>query len=529
MPNNITPLADELKDRAAENAELAAENFAATGLSEEEQAKITKMEEEIHVVVVNTDANGNSSETSIEDYAEGVEGKTIRTPDGSEVKAVNTGDIVQTVDDMKAEAKARAIKIYRDLAVDEDENLSDDDIMALNTSALNAVKIYLGEDKFDSDKTIKKLAKLPLAKLVSILPARFVGVYATNNEIKANNFKTKERLLSTLAYLMATGPEMDYLNDYIDREHRLMEVSRRIMSLQVELSDAIKGEEKFSEIIKRASEIAPDDTSVWARHIKLPNRMHNEFAQRAAVCEAYKAAYEKLLDEYPLPEPLTGDVPKDVYEKHEKECEIVKACRAEIQEQIDECEAKRRAYMDVTELTLAKELWETMSIRFMADRRNNYKNLTREAINALDRIRRAKQNVPFPVYDKRFISKPELLYNLYLTSYPGNMEAYNKTLQKVSTKDKDAQLGEIALITLPGKDDAVVWEYYSMLLLILFGRIMKKLGNKGESKYDAIMLDCYFKCYCTMATDIYMMTDMWNICKEFVAHCIEHYPNNGKK
>ncbi|MCM1295219.1 MAG: hypothetical protein NC311_06730 [Muribaculaceae bacterium] len=531
MPNNITPLAEELESRAAENAELAAENFAAAELTEAEKEKVAEMEAETQMVVASTDVNGHRVETPIEEYAEGVDHTfTIPAPGGNgEIKAVNTGDIVQTAEDLKAEARARAIKIYRDLAVDEDENISDDDIMAINASALAAVKEYLGEDKLDSDKTVRKLSRLSLAKLVEILPDKFIRVYATPNEIKANNFKAKERLLSTIAYLTVTGPEMDYLNEYIDREHRLMEVSRKIMSLQVELSTAIQSEEKFSEILKRAAEIEPDDTSVWAKYIKMPNRVHNEFAQRAAVCEEYRKAYETLLGEYKMPDPIDRETAteKEISD-YDNEVETIKKCQAMVQEQIDECAAKFQAYTDVTEITMLRELWDMMVARFTADRKNSYKNLTREAVNAVDRIRRAKQNVPFPVYDKRYINRPELLYNLYLTSLPKTFAGYNKALLEISEKDEAADLIAIPPIHVDGYDDAVVWEYFAMLLVILFGRVMKRLGNKGLSKYDAIMLDCYFKCYCTMATDIYMMTDIWNMCKDFVVYCIDHYPKPKK-
>ena len=168
-------------------------------------------------------------------------------------------------------------------------------------------------------------------------------------------------------------------------------------------------------------------------------------------------------------------------------------------------------------------LFRSMTTRFMADRKNGYKNMTREAVSALDRIRRAKQNVPFPVYDKRYAGKPELLYQLYITAYPKMLENYNKTLHGIHEKDKTADLAAIPPIEIDGVDTVLVHEYFSMILLILFGRVMKRLGNKGLTKYDAIMLDCYFNCYCRLGTDIYMMTDIWNMCKDFVEHCCKTY------
>ena len=152
MPNNITPLEDELKARAKENAALAAENFSQDGLTDEEREKVAAMEAESHTVVVSTDAEGHRTETSIEDYADGVGGKVIQLPGtDTAVKAVNTGDIVQTVEDMKAEARAKAIKIFRDLSVT-DAELSDDVIVAINDEALAAVQKKLGIEKMDADR-----------------------------------------------------------------------------------------------------------------------------------------------------------------------------------------------------------------------------------------------------------------------------------------------------------------------------------------------------------------------------------------
>lgn len=516
MPNNITPLEDELKARAEENAALAAENFSQEDLTDEEREKVAAMEAEAHTVVVSTDPEGRRTETSIEDYADGVDGKVIQLP-GTDavVKAVNTGDIVQTVEGMKAEARAKAIKIFRDLSVTDGE-LSDDAIIAINDEALAAVQKRLGVEKMDADVIVKKLGRMSVAEMVAFLPERFVHTYATDNEIRVNNYKAKERLISTIAYLTTTGPEMDYLNDYIDHEHRMMEVSRKIMDLNVKLSDAIAKEEKFSEIIAKAAAIEPDDTSVWAKYIKQPNRVHNEFAQRAVVCQEYKEAYEKLLEEYPA---IEGD---------SKEAKLNADSRAEIQTQIDECAAKYQAYIDVVEFKLLHELWGVMTARFMADRKNSYKNLVREAVSAVDRIRRAKQNVPFPVYDKRYASKPELLYQLYIAAYPKMLENYNKTIRDIHAKDEAADLKAVPPIEIEGIETSLVHEYFSMLLLILFGRVMKHLGNKGLTKYDAIMLDCYFTCYCRLGTDIYMMSDIWTMCKDFVEHCCKTYPKPKK-
>lgn len=515
MPNNIISLNEELEKKAKENAELAAKTFAEQSeLTEEEKAKIAQMETVEKTVVVSTDDTGRSIHTPIEEYARVIdEARQITTPDGTEsgIKAVNRGDISKTVEDIKAEAKERALETFRRFSTGDDE-ISDDDIMSINNEALRAIQEYYNEERLDSDKTIKKLSKLPLAQLVSILPERFVSTYTTASEIKAGNFKAKERLLTTLAYLTATGPELDYLNEYVDNQHTLMEVSRQLMELEVNLSNALTSKEKLSEILSKALSISPKDTSVWSKYIADPRRVHSEFAQSVVVCQEYKDAYTEFMSKYP------GD---DDVSKHAREM---------IQEQIDESENKRQVYLNITNLDLIKnDLWPTMVEWLKGNKKMDYKRLEKEAISALDRIRRSKQNVPFPVYDPNLVNRPELLYKMYIEAYPGMMKKYNTFVDKVYKESEEASSTGVIPIRIDGIADEAVWECYSMLLLILFGRVMKRLGDRNVTKYNAIMLDGYFTIFCRIGSDTYMMSDMWNTCKDFVEYCITHYMHTSSK
>lgn len=530
MPNNIIPLNDELKARSEEEAALSAEVFDnQTELTEEEKAKVAALEDGTQAAVVTTDANGRNAYSTLEDYAKAVdEAKTITGPDGALIKAVNQGDIKQTVEDLKADARARALNAFRSYAVAtsvDGKDVADDDILRINDDALRAVQGYYGEERLDADKTIKKLSKLSLDQLANILPKQFLDIYSSEAEIRAKNFKAKERILSTLAYLMVTGPELDYLNEYIDHEHVMMEISRQLVQTEVSLADVLKDKDKMSNIVKRAIEYSEPDKSIWAKFIKDPKIVHNEFAQRAVVCEEYQHAYEGILANYPNDGSRTvvseGGVVLDA--------KTIDDCRAQIQIQIDECINKRKAYLDVTNLELMRSLWGTLTARMKENKKNNFKNLTREAVSALDRIRKAKQNVPFPVYDEKLIKRADLLYGLYMKEFVKMLEKYNTAVDKVYKETDEAASTGVVPIRIDGHSDAVVWKYFAMLLLILYGRIMKSLGDRGITKYDAIMLDCYFQIFCKIGSDVYLMSDVWNICKEFVEYCIVNYPEVSKK
>jgi len=514
----------EAKQKEAEQA--AAEAFKAQStLTEQEQEAIEKLRTDgtDTVVVVNTDMNGHKTQQDVAEYTKKIDDlNTVIDFGDKQIKAINQGDIRKTVDDVKAEAKTKAITAFRTYSIaEESEDMTDDDILAINDSAIRAIQEYCGVNRVDSDKIIKKLSKMPLPALVAILPKDFVRVYVSQDEITYSNYKAKERLLSTLAYLMATGPELDYLNDYIEHEHAMMSVSQEMIKAEMSITDVLGKSEKMSEIVSRAAKIVEQksDEAVWSKFITDPKRVHNEFAQRAVVCEEYKAAYEKLLEE------------------HQGDDKISLDARAMIQEQIDECDKKHEAYLSVTNLELFKSLWAILYERITNSKKNSYKNLVREAVSAIDRMRKSKQNIPFPVTDEKSSNRPEILYKKFQEVLHPALRKYNEVIDHVSTTidEADGNYGldraksNISPIHVEGVDDEVVFDYFAIMMLIIFGRIMKKLGDRGSTKYDAIMLDSYFRILCEMMSDIYITSDIWEISKDLIIFCIKNYPDTTTK
>ena len=58
------------------------------------------------------------------------------------------------------------------------------------------------------------MRKLSLRQIAEFVPSEFMSIYTRPSEVAADNIKAKERLLASIAYLVTTGPEMDYLNEY---------------------------------------------------------------------------------------------------------------------------------------------------------------------------------------------------------------------------------------------------------------------------------------------------------------------------
>lgn len=488
-------------------------------LTKDEWERINQMEEKPVTTVTTEDADtGAKSVQSIEDYAKPLDGDVVsllntHTGEMETLKLMNNGDIKKTAMTISDEAKQGALQAFRDLAIASDHEYTDDEIIAINSAAMEAVKKDLHLDKLDADVITRKYARLPLARLAQIIPKEFCDFYISPDDIKRNSLKAKERLLTALAYTSATGPELDYLNDYIEKEHRRVMVSSQLMQCQVDFSKMLRDEKTVSQIAAEAAKISAPDTSIWSKYIANdPKRLHNEFAQNAVIFAKYKEAYQKLRKDY---------------ENDPDSLSI-------IDKEIAECDSKYEIYTTIANLTDLKSLWATLCARLLEDKRCDYVNLVREAKAALKRINDAKQEVPFPVYARNALEsakgekqKLDKMFDMYMGQFPSIIDRYNSTIAKIQNEDETAREStDVHQLTLPNIDNMVLYHYLSLLLLILFGRVMKKFSN--GSKYDAIKLDAYFKIYCMLFSDIYLITDLWDTMKDGVEKLYYKCPmNNG--
>lgn len=515
--NNIQQINEHMAEMAKERAKEAAENFKNTQLTPEEQEKFNEIQKRNETVVKEVHSDGTSSFVPVSEFASDVEQQIIKIGNASGemvAKGIHVGDVVKTAADKKREEKDRALDAFRKMAVMQGEaasdggQISDDMIVEINDEAIKAVMDIMQVQRLNSNDISKFFRKMSLKEIAEKLPARFVNMYLTDAEVTANNFKAKDRIIQTLVYLSITGPEMDYLNEYIDNQNKMMLLAHRIIQINLDMTEVLKSKEKLSEIIAQAKEISePDVTSIWAKYIKGdPMAIHNLFAQQAVTMQIMEKSYAEIREEY----------------QDDLDC-----CKM-LDEQIAECHHKYETYQSVTDLDTMRMLWMILTTRLTKDNRGGYKNLTREALNAVDRIRRAKQNVLFPVYNPTLVKNPDAIYKLYMEQYPGMIENYNTAVDEILKKNAASEHPEdtkgIIPVHIEGYDDATVFHYFSLLLLILYGRIMKKFSDTDVNKYGAIECDCYFHMYCKLGTDVYLMTKIWSLCKDFVEYAIKTWP-----
>lgn len=514
--NKITMLSEDLKKQAKVDQEMGTNAFENTELTEEEKEKLAQMARATQTMVVEQGINGEKVSTPVSEYASTLDKRIMEVTNpmtgATEIlKSVNKGEINKTLEQAREEGRQSAIKAFKSLArTDNDEEVTEEDYIAINNQTLEAIQAYFHLDRLDTDTVLNKMKKMTIEEMCDFLPEKFVNVYVHPDDITGNTYRAKERILSAIGYMTVTGPEMDYLNEYIDGEHKLMEVTHRLMQCQVDLLDMIKDQKKLSEIVSRAADICPPDDSVWAKYINKGDThlVGNQFAQQTVICQEYKKAYEAVLEQY------RGD-PKSE--------ELIQA-------EIDECDAKCQAYSDVTHLELFKSVWENMAQQYMTDKRTSFKYLEKEAVAAVDRARRSKLNISFPAYSEDLAKKPQEIYKLYMKQFPEAILAYNNTLTSVKEKHEDAAADtSVNPVHLDGIEDTVTADYFSMLLLIPFARILKKCTRVDATKYDIILADAYYRLFCQMCGDLYLTADIWQICKPLVEHGIKNWPAPRRK
>ena len=474
------------------------------------------------LMVTDTDANGNTTQIPAKEFMKSLDKKVTPIGDPADeiakmdevIKTVNTGDIKQDIEGMKAEARARTLQAFRTLAADKEniKDYSDDDIVAINNNALKVLQEHFKMDRLNSDELVKLLRKMPLDEICEILPEDFWSVYVTKNEVALRNPGAKERMLAAIAYLTTAGPEFDYLNEYIEEENKLIMVSKRLMQCQIDFSEMIKDEKKLSELVTETYQFLPQDTSIWAKEIKIPDRVHNEFAQRCVIYKHYKEAYQKVMDEYPVDDPEMSDMDRRVNIR----------ARAIIQQEIDECDQKMEVYQSICDLTLFDELLKILIDRFKTNKKINMRYLTQEAERAIESVRRCKQNLPFPGYKGTERKVEQLLAN-YLIAFPIAIRKYNEAVDKVMSREDATEeaIGNIQKIGLPEFEDNDTFMIYSLLMVIMMGRILKKCTKNDATKYDAIVLDSYFYIFNRMGTDVYLMNDIWSRMRNLTGYTLQ--------
>ena len=208
----------------------------------------------------------------------------------------------------------------------------------------------------------------------------------------------------------------------------------------------------------------------------------------------------------------------------EHEIEINMKARDLILDEITEATNKMEVYKSITNLDLFKELYAILEDRYMHGVKMSQKFLIKECMDAIERAKKCKLNVPYPGY-KGTTNKVDQIFKSYMIAYPQMIGNYNKAIldvcQKVTADGAPLPETNIEAIALEDYSGKQVAKVFSLLLSVMMGRIMKKCTGNNQTKYDAIILDSYFQMFCRLGMDIYVMNDIWVMMKPLVKYVLD--------
>lgn len=531
MNTALENLKKELDTKAMEDMDTNSDNYIEASLTDEDRDAIEKMKREMSddIVVVESGEDGQPVRQSLSSYAESLDKKQVQLDENKYLKMLNSGEIAQSVEDIKKDTQERAMKAYREMAILGDRDMTDEEIIDLNVRVIDSLCKAFGIDTPNANIFEKRLQKMSLQQIAALLPAEYVTMYVRAEEVKINSAKAKAQLIAAIAYLCVTGPEMDMLNQYIDDETRLSLVSKRLLQCQLDFSEVLRSDERLSELVARSNDLAPVDDSFWSRYIAIPNRVHNEFAQRYVIQEEYKKAYTSLLDDYPVATQEALDSITDPEAKKLAEHENTLNARAVkmINDEIEESAMKMEVYQSIMDLYLLRVIYKELEDQYINHTKVSLKFLTSAAITSVDRAKRSKVDVTFPGFTGK-ITNEKVLFSNYMVAYPVMVKGYNAAIAAtVASALKDEAVTPetettVNPILIEGISPDKVAQGFSIVLLILMGRIMKALTKKAITKSSAIELDAYYHIFCKLGTDIYTMSEIWDIIRPLVKHICEN-------
>lgn len=517
---NLNNLRNDLDAKRAAQSELDKNAFPtepAVELTEDDRNRIENMKSNTNrTVVVSSSRDGSAVIQQTKDYMASLDKMKTELPAvdktvsaASEIlKTVNSGDIVKNIDDLKASAKGEAMTVLKSMSSGTD--IDDAEYLLVNDKAIVALQNRFHMTRVD-DSIMKDLRKMPLVELVKIFPKQFIDVYLCGedftNPATLVSSDVKERLLAVVNYLITIGPDMDYLNEYIENQNKLIMASKRLLEAQVSFAEFLKDEKNLSQLVSEVEAIVPLDKSFWSKYIKMPNRINNEFAQRAVIFSKYTDAYSKILEDYP-----------DVQENAE--------ARAIIQKEIDESARKHDIFLSITNLDEFIRQEKMLEERIRQNKKADQKYLSIETTRAVDRIRRSKQSLPLPGFNTKDRTNEQIVSSTIM-AFASMFSNYNKVINAAmeSGKDDTADRKGVVPIHLDGVADDCTHVVFATVLIMVLGRLVKTYTKNDATKFDAISLDAYFQLACKLGTDVYVMTDVWNVCKPFTDFIVSKWCN----
>lgn len=464
MENNIIKFNAKQEENLEKASEALQEQFKDEPLTDQEETEVQEMKNELDSsAVIIRDGN---KEISFDDYVKPLDDAIPTLPDGTKLMSMTPGE-------KKGFDKDDLIKQFSDSAIAglaEGGNTSEDEMRDLMHVTLAAIKKHLGVEKLRKDQAMAALNKCKLTELMEFLPRKLFDTYISQTMWKTRRNEVKGTILMVIDFMITAGPESDDFSEYMENQNKIYAVLQALAETNFKVKDIVESKEKFSEIAKKVLKRADPRMLDFAKYVNSPDSINLVFSQRAEINREFAAAYRELRNNYSDPVELET-----------------------IDKEIDESDYKANMYESVLNLERFHEVLEGLTTELLNNSKkkaSNAHSLDKLARKGLEKIKNANLEVPFPGYTGTEKNIGELYVN-FCKHYRHHAELYNKFVDKINASENQS------LARIENAD------FFCNVLLIVMGRIQKKLTKNTASYREMNELSIYFELMCRFCTDIF--------------------------
>ena len=432
---------------------------------------------------------GQTSELTVDEYLRSVDDNMSTMPDGT--KLINASD------DNFLESTGAMINTIKDMAYDQLMSMSVDENMSverLNTIIVQVSDLCVRElktSKITSDMVMEHFSKMTLKKISEIFPMDVIDTFTTEEERFDDPRSAKEKLVSIFSMMIMSRNEVDDLNQYLDNTEKVVNVLLRLEACGKDLAEQLKNPEKFSEIVAKTRLNTGEPTvnpalEKYAGILNHPNTVADGFAVKYVTMMELAEAYRTIKAEY-------------------TDLEEIKT----IEREIEESEEKANRYLNVYHLTDFAEAYKGYETSAKTDKRTNRSRLSTTCKSYIEKIKKCKVNLNFPGYLPEMKTANEI-YLAYVKQMEIALSNYNAKIKTISTEEPG--------ILQPINSDP---EVFAGVLLIVMGRLLKKLSKNTSNKFESLELYGYFQRFTKMAhntNDVFTIWDVYSIIKPMIEY-----------
>ena len=459
-------------------------------LTDEEKARLEELKEKFYsnnkvVSIVTTSATGETVEVDALEYFKSVDDNMEKMNDG--LKLVNASDENILASATTAVTSVQNILIDQIRAYCLDSEITDERIAEIISKVSSICKKELGRSDITSDLVSAYFEKKTFKYMQDVFPADVISAFVPEEDIFDDPRACKTKLTEIFSTMIIAKDEITSINEYIDHNEKVVQILMRLEQCGHDLAEELKSPEKFAEAVARTREDTGEPrlneiADKYKDYFKVRvNGSYDYFTIRFVMMKEMAKAYEKVIEEYTDPEDI----------------EV-------IQNEIEESEQKALIYLDVANLDTFREVYEAYESAAKSDKRTNRKGLETQGRSYIEKIKKSKVNVAFPGYRPEMENASEI-YLAYVKRMDDVIKAHNAAVDKAKENGlNDLDRIECNTTTFAG------------VLLIVMGRLLKKLTKNTAHKLEMLEVNSYFQRFAQFGLDLFSLDEVYKIIRPMI-------------